>query len=107
MIGHLFNTPIVSYRPGYSSDGAGGRSRAFTLVDSFYGQVNQPTTAAQTVAAQTGANLTHVVHVARSVDVRRGDEIETKDGLRLRVVAVVENSRRTYKRLDCEAVQGE
>lgn len=107
MIRHRLNSSLTVYRATYVADGAGGRTKTFAPVGTIRGQVNQPSAQERLVAAQQGANLTHVVHALPTADVVRGDELDTGGLHRLRVLAVVQNSRLTYKRLECEVVQGE
>lgn len=107
MIGHLLNTELTVYRASYVADGAGGRTKTFASVGTIRAQVSQPTAAERQVAAQMGALLTHVVHTTEDADVERGDELDNGGARRLRVVGVVQNSRTTYKRLECEVTQGE
>lgn len=106
MIFHLLNSSAVVYRPSFTADGRGGRARSVSVVGTVRAKVSQPTAAEREEAARLGAELRHVVHMEASADVRRGDEIDTGSGRRLRVVDVVTNSRETYLRLECEGVQG-
>lgn len=106
MIRHLLNKTLIVYRPSYATDAVGGRTRTRVQVGTVRAQVNQPSAAEREVAAQLGAMLTHVVYTLTSANVERGDELDA-DGTLLRVLAVVTNSRRTYARLECEAVQSE
>lgn len=107
MIGHLLNSTVTVYRPGYTSDGAGGRTKTFTQTGTVRAKVGQPFSQELMAAGQLGAHLTHVVHVAHGADVQRGDELDVGEGRRLRVLDAIHDSRLTYTRLDCQAVQGE
>lgn len=106
MIGHRLNDTLTVYRATDTPDGAGGTTRSFASIGTVRAQVSQPSAAERSVAAQFGANLTHVVHAVFGADVERGDELDTGDDRRLRVLAVTHNSRRTYARLECEVTQG-
>jgi SPP1 family predicted phage head-tail adaptor len=106
VIGHRLNDSLTVYRATDVADGAGGSTRTFASVGTIRAQVSQPSAEERTVAAQAGANLTHVVHTTHGADVGRGDELDTGEGRRLRVLAVLTNSRRTYSRLECEVAQG-
>lgn len=106
MIGHLLNADLVVYRPSYSADGRGGRSKSFAELDTIRGQVCQATAQERLVASQLGAKLTHVVYAAAGVDVDRGDELDDGGARRLRVVDVLADSRATYTRLECVVVEG-
>ena len=106
MIGHRLNSTLTVYRATYVADGAGGRTKLMVPVDTIRAQVNQPTAAERAAAAQLGAALSHVVHTTYGADVQRGDELDNGGARRLRVLAVLNNSRETYSRLECEVVQG-
>lgn len=113
MIGHLARTPLTVWRPSTTSDGAGGQVTTYTLAGHIRAQVSQPNAEERMLAAQAGAELSHVVHAVAGVDVRRGDELDgpvpspLPDGHRLRVLAVIANSRSTYTRIECEVIQTE
>lgn len=107
MIGHRLNSTLTVHRPTVIADGAGGGVKTFSELGTIRAQVSQPSAQERLVAAQAGALLTHVVHVANGEDVQRGDELDTGTGRRLRVLAATHDSRNTYLRLDCEQVQGE
>lgn len=106
MIGHRLNSTLTVYRATFSDDGAGGRTKTFAENGTIRAQVNQPTAAERAAAAQLGANLSHVVHTTYGADVERGDELDNGGARRLRVVAVLNDSRETYSRLECEVVEG-
>ncbi len=106
MIGHLLNTSVTVYRATYTDDGRGGRIKTMTSQGARRAKVDQPSATERAVAAQEGATLTHVVHMAYGADVQRGDELDTGGTRRLRVLDVVSNSRATYDRLECQVVQG-
>ena len=107
MIGHLLNTAVTVYRASYVADGRGGRTRSTASQGSIRAKVDQPFGMERMVAGQEGDTLTHVVHVAYGEDVRRGDELDIGDARRLRVKNVVSDSHGTYRRLECEEIQGE
>lgn len=107
MIGHFLNDEYTVYRTTYASDGAGGRTSSEASVGTIRAQTSQPTAQERLAAAQLGADLRSIVHTKASADVERGDELDDGSARRLRVLAVVQNSRDTYKRLECEVVQGE
>ena len=106
MIGHRLNSTRTVYRATYVADGAGGRTKTWAAVATIAAQVNQPSAAERMAAAQLGAELSHVVHTTFGADVERGDELDTGGARRLRVVAVLNDSRQTYSRLECQAVEG-
>ncbi len=112
-IAHLTKTDLTVYRPTATSDGLGGQTTTYTQVGQIRVQVNQPTTDERMLAQQAGVDLTHVLHAIYGVDVQRGVELDgdlpspLPDGRRLRVIAVISNSRSTYTRIECETVQVE
>lgn len=106
MIEHLLNSSVTVYRASFVDDGSGGRTRSWASIGSIRAKVGQPVAPESSVASQDGAKLMHVVHVSYGADVERGDELDTGGPRRLRVVAVVNNSRLTYARLECEVLQG-
>ncbi len=106
MIAHRLNSTLTVYRATYADDGAGGRTKTFASVGTIRAQVNQPGATERLAAAQLGAELSHVVHTIFTADVEEGDELDAGGPRRLRVRAVLNDSRETYKRLECEVVQG-
>jgi SPP1 family predicted phage head-tail adaptor len=106
MIGHLLNSAVTVYRPGFTADDVGGRTKVFAEVGTIRVKVDQPSEAERMIAAQMGAVLTHVLHAPYGADVERADEIDTGGPRRLRVVAVVNNSRLTYTRIECQVIEG-
>lgn len=106
MIRHLLNASLDVYRATFTDDGRGGRTSALAKVGTVRARVAQPSSQERAVAAQLGAVLEHVVHVMRAADVQRGDELDVGGARRLRVQSVVEDSSLTYKRLECQVVQG-
>lgn len=106
MIGHRLNSDLTVYRSTSADDGAGGQTRTFAAVGTIRAQVSQPSAEERALAAQNGANLTHVIHTTRGADVERGDELDNGGARRLRVIAVLWDSRQTYTRLECEVTQG-
>lgn len=107
MIAHRLNSELTVYRATYVDDGAGGRTRTFGEVGVIRAQVSQPSAQERMAAGQEGALLMYVVHTTADADVEREDELDTGAGRRYRVKAVLQDSRRTYKRLECEVTQGE
>lgn len=105
MITHLLNSTVTVYRPAHAADGRGGRTSTFASQGTVRAKVGQPSQAEGVIAGRDGAMLLTPVHLAYAADVRRGDELDTGGARRLRVVAVVTDSRTTYKRADCEVVQ--
>lgn len=106
MIDHLLNSTVTVYRPAPTPDGRGGSTTAFASQGTARAKVGQPQPVEGVIAGRDGAMLLTPVHVAYSEDVARGDELDVAGDRRLRVVAVINDSRTTYKRLDCEVIQG-
>lgn len=113
MIRHLLNLSLEVYRPEQTADGRGGVSVEYVLqAEEIRAMIAQPSLAERIAAEQAGVKLTHVVYTTHGVDVTRGDELDG-DGIpfeaatRLRVLGATSNSRATYLRLECEAVQAE
>jgi head-tail adaptor len=106
MIDHLLNSTVTVYRAAFTPDGRGGRTSAFSSQGTVRAKVGQPQAVEGMIAGRDGAMLLTPVHVAYSEDVARGDELDTGAPRRLRVLGVVNDSRLTYKRLDCEVIQG-
>lgn len=106
MIGHLLNASVTVYRASFAADGRGGRTRSTASHGTLRAKLEQPSPAERLVAARDGAVLDWIVHVLYGSDVQRGDEIDAGGARRLRVVAVVTNSRHTYTRLECAFIQG-
>jgi hypothetical protein len=114
LIEHLLTQTLDHYRPMYDLDAGGGQAlTGYQPLGPLRCMVSQPSSAeVQDAAARWGAALTHVVHALADADVRRGDELggpipSMQDGERLRVIAVIANSRLTYMRIQCETVQAE
>lgn len=105
MLGHLLNESLTVYRPSFAADGSGGRTITLAETGAIRAQVSQPSAEERTLAEQAGASLDYVVHTTTGADAQRDDVLEDGDGARYRVLAVVHNSRDTYKRLECEVVQ--
>lgn len=113
MIGHLCLSVLTVHRPSTVSDGMGGQTVTFTAGGQIRAQVSQPTTEERMLAQRAGTDLSHVIHAPVGADVHRGDHLDgdlpsdVPDGSRLRVIAVISNSRSTYTRIECEVTQPE
>jgi SPP1 family predicted phage head-tail adaptor len=107
MIGHLLNRSATVYRPATVTDDVGGQTVTLEAAGAVRVKIGQPSVNERRMADQWTADLTHVVHLHRSADVRRGDQLDAGDGHRLRVLSVVQDSRRSYLRAECEAFQPE
>lgn len=113
MIRHLLNRDLTVHRSTAADDGAGGQTVTWDTAGTIKVQVNQPTAQERLLAQQAGSLLTHVVHTVHTADVHRGDELggdlpsDVPSGRRLRVTAVIANSRDTYRRLECTITAAE
>lgn len=112
MIGHLLTHTVDVYRPAKTQDTVGGFVETFTLVaEDVDVMPSQPTSEEQRVAAQGGATLDYALYALSGEDIRRGDELAgslpspTNAVQRVKVLAVVRNSRSTYTRLNCQVIQ--
>jgi hypothetical protein len=113
MIGHLTTHTLTVHRPSTVADGIGGTTVTYSEVGEVRVQMSQPTVEERMLAQQSGAELDHVLHGVTGLDVRRGDELDgdlppdVPAGRRLRVTAVISNSRKTYTRIETETTGAE
>jgi head-tail adaptor len=106
-VGHLLNSSAEVWRQLRSDDGMGGWNLDWASVGVARARFSQPSAAERVIAAQNGADLSHVVHLADTADVRRGDELRRGTKI-FEVIAVYEPSMPgTYLRADCKFRQGE
>ena len=104
-IARLLNASVEVWREGRVSDGMGGWIKGFALLATVRARFSQPSAAERVIAAQNGADASHVVYLLPSADVRRGDELRS-DGRIFDVLATYEPSvSGTYLRADCRARQ--
>jgi hypothetical protein len=106
MIRHLLNASVDVYRSTYTDDGQGGRTSSVAKVGAERARIAQPTAQERAIAAELGAVLEAVVHFELAADVQRGDELDDGGARRLRVQSVVSDSSRTYKRAECQRIEG-
>lgn len=92
------------WRPSVSGDGMGGLPREFARVGVVRCKVDLPSAKEREQAGRWGAEMSHVVFLLPTADVRRGDELRG-EGPSLRVLAVYEPSRRRYLKALCSAEQ--
>jgi hypothetical protein len=113
VISHLLDRDLTVYRPSAVDDGAGGQTVTHAESGTVRAVVSQPSAAERDTAAQWGTRLSHVVYCEPGADVRRGDQLggelpsDVPTDARLRVIAIVRNSRSTYTRVECETTQVE
>lgn len=107
-IRHLLTWQVEVWRPTTTSDGSGGWTTTWVRIAAAQRtRLSQPYAYANETGAQSGADVTYHVYLEPSADVRRGDEIRTRDGQVLEVTAVVGPSVPMYLRADCTARQSE
>ena len=101
------NASAECWRKGQVSDGMGGWQTGWAQVGAspVRCRLSQPSATERVVAAQNGADLTHVVYLLTTADVRRGDELR-QPGRIFEVLATYEPSEPgTYLRADCKVRQ--
>jgi len=98
---------LAVWRATLTDDGAGGQTATLVQVATVHALVSQPTAAEQMVADQSGATLTHIIHLGPEDDVRRGDELADDGGEVFRVISTVMPSEAVYLRANCERRQAE
>ncbi|MGW5639627.1 head-tail adaptor protein [Streptomyces sp. NPDC003832] len=100
-VARLLNKPAEVWRESRVSDGMGGWETGWSKIADVRARFSQPSAAERVVAAQNGADLTTVVYLLPSADVRRDDEIRRGTDV-FKVRAVFEPSEPgTYLRADC------
>lgn len=100
------NRYVEVWRREFTEDSAGGRTATIHYFATVRTRILQPTEGQQTVAAQSGARLTHVAYFLPDTDVQRGDELRGDDQT-IRVYATYVPSEPIYLRADCEAIGAE
>jgi head-tail adaptor len=106
-VGHLLNSSAEVWRQLRSDDGMGGWNLDWASIGAVRARFSQPSAAERVIAAQNGADLSHVVYLAGSADVRRGDELRRGSEV-FEVRATYQPSMPgTYLRADCMLRQTE
>ncbi len=100
------NTRREVWRPSMVSDGMGGLPREFARVGVVRCKVDLPSAKEREQAGKWGAEMSHVVFLLPTADVRRGDELRG-GGPTLRVIAVYGPSGPRYLKALCGAEQTE
>ena len=100
------NTRREVWRPSMTDDGMGGRTRSWVLVGTVRCKVDVPSAREREAGGQWSAEHTHSVFLLPKADVRRGDEIRGGPEP-LRVLAVMEPSRRDYRKAVCQRLEPE
>ncbi len=104
-VARLLNSSAEVWREGRIPDGMGGSITGFALLTTVRARFSQPSATERVIAAQNGADLSHVVYLLPSADVRRGDQLRST-GQIFTVLATYEPSvPGTYLRADCKARQ--
>ena len=105
---HLLNSTIDVYRRTAVSDGQGGVTYTYALLEAARRiRLVQASPKEQFEAEQAGASMTHKVYQDHDDDIRRGDEY--RHGTKVyRVAYVLEPSTDgVYRRADAEFIQSE
>lgn len=105
---HLLNSTLDVYRRALVSDGQGGQTYTYTLLEAARRiRLVQATPKEQIEAEQAGASMSHKVYQDHDDDIQRGDEY--RNGTKTyRVANVVEPSTSgVYRRADVELIQSE
>lgn len=104
-VARLLNVSAEVWRKARVSDGGGGWFETPAKVADVRARFSQPSAAERVVAAQNGADLTTVVYLLPTADVRRDDELRRGADV-FEVLAVFEPSEpNTYRRADCKRRQ--
>jgi head-tail adaptor len=104
-IARLLNASLTVHRTVRTSDGMGGYTSVLTALGSVRARVSQPSATERVVAAQNGADLSHVVYLLPTADVLRGDELHRASDV-FEVLAIFQPSEpNTYLRADCKLRQ--
>lgn len=105
---HLLNSTLDVYRRVLASDGQGGQTYSYVLLEAARRvRLVQATPRERILAEQAGASMTHKVYQNHDDDIQRGDEyrLGTK---KYRVADAVEPSTDgVYRRADVELIQSE
>lgn len=105
---HLLNSTIDVYRRAATSDGQGGQTYSYALLQAARRiRLVQASAREQFEAEQAGASMTHKVYQNHTDDIQRGDEYRL-GAKKYRVANVVEPSTDgVYRRADVELIQSE
>src|SRR3546814_782301 len=108
LVSHLLKQTADVYRRTEVSDGQGGVSYSYALLESARRvKIDQASAREQFEAEQAGASLTHKVYQNHDDDIQRGDEYRTSTGS-FRVMNVVQPSTSgVYLRADTEIIRSE
>jgi head-tail adaptor len=105
VIARLLNASAEVWRATRTSDGMGGWVGGWTKVGSVRARFSQPSATERVQGAQNGADLSHVVYLMPTADVRRDDELRMGSRV-FEVLATFEPSEPgTYLRADCKLRQ--
>lgn len=74
-IARLLNSSAEVWRDGRSPDGMGGWVSGWSQTGTARVRFSQPSATERVVADANGADLSHVVYLLPTADVRRGDEL--------------------------------
>lgn len=100
------NREIEVWRRIFVEDESGGRSAVWNYMSTERTRIMQPSIDQQLVAAQAGAQLTHIAYFLPTVDILRGDELRGENQV-LSIWAVSTPSEPVYLRANCEELDVE
>lgn len=104
-VARMLNASAEVWREGRVPDGMGGSPTGFAKLGDVRCRLSQPSATERVVAAQNGADLSHIVYLPTTADVQRGDELR-QPGRAFKVLATYEPSEPgTYLRADCKVRQ--
>jgi len=104
-LARLLNASAEVWRQSRTSDGMGGWVVEWARVATVRARFSQPSATERVVAAQNGADLSHVVYLLSTAGVQRGDELRRGTDV-FTVAATYEPSEpNTYLRADCKLRQ--
>ena len=108
LVSHLLKQRADVYRRTEVSDGQGGVSYSFVLIESNRKvKIDQASAHERFVAEQAGSSLTHKVYQKHDADIQRGDEYR-QGSLVYRVEYLIGPSTPgVYRRVDVELIQEE
>jgi len=108
LVSHLLKQTADVYRRSEVSDGQGGVTYSYALLQSGRRvKIDQASAREQFEAEQAGASLTHKVYQNHDDDIQRGDEFRQGSD-RFRVMNIVKPSTPgVYLRADVEFIQSE
>jgi head-tail adaptor len=104
-IARMLNTSVNVWREARTSDAMGGYTTVWADTGSVRCRASQPSATERVVGAQNGSDLSHVVYLLPTADVRRGDQLRRGTEV-FEVLATFQPSESgVYLRADCRLRQ--